>query len=109
MACRPIARGDEITISYVDLRTQLESRRILLQRHYSFDCICRVCTDPDVQQDMARMRDLDDEILSLGCVGQAELAMFQGTALLELYSKYGMSSWHSYRTHYDMFQMAVTS
>lgn len=39
-----IKTGDEITISYVDLRSSRSARRAELRQHYKFDCECPVCS-----------------------------------------------------------------
>ncbi|KAF7321718.1 SET domain-containing protein [Mycena kentingensis (nom. inval.)] len=46
---RPIAKGEEITISYIDLPAipTRDARRVCLQSHHRFLCKCSRCTIPD--------------------------------------------------------------
>jgi MYND finger/SET domain len=108
VACRPIAAGEEITISYVDFRLYPENRQTRLLHGYRFRCRCSACTNASINADLLRMARLDDELLRVGSMGMTEMAVKKGEELLKLYTKYGMSSWHYFRTHYDIFQMAVT-
>lgn len=108
VACRPIATGEEITISYVDFRVYPENRQSRLVSGYRFRCRCLACTNASIDADLRKMARLDYELLRVGSMGMTEMALMKGQELLKLYDKYGMSSWHYFRTHYDIFQMAVT-
>jgi MYND finger/SET domain len=108
VACRLIAAGEEITISYGDFRFYTDIRQAALFNRYCFWCRCSACTNTSINADLRKMTHLDDEILRVGSMGMTEIAMKKGQELLKLYDKYAMSSWHTFRTHYDMFQMAVT-
>ena len=44
MALRPVARGEELTISYVDVRLPFQERRRILRDHYQFECRCPRCS-----------------------------------------------------------------
>jgi SET domain/MYND finger len=108
VACRSIASGEEVTISYFNFQTdEIGGRRQSLLRKYRFTCHCRVCTDPEVEADLEKMKNLDEAILRLGGLGQIEVALKKGQALLNRYDKHGMSSWCYHRTFYDMFQVAI--
>ena len=50
-ALRPIARGEELCISYIDLEGNTSDRRELLRKHYLFDCVCVRCLDATEQSD----------------------------------------------------------
>ncbi|RKP34342.1 hypothetical protein BJ085DRAFT_13641, partial [Dimargaris cristalligena] len=43
-ALRPIAKGEEITISYVDPVDPTNWRQEKLLTNYYFDCRCKLCT-----------------------------------------------------------------
>ena len=45
-ASRNIAKGDEITIEYLDPYIPRCERQALLRDHYGFECTCRLCTLP---------------------------------------------------------------
>ncbi|KVH96609.1 hypothetical protein Ccrd_001300 [Cynara cardunculus var. scolymus] len=46
IACRPITKGEEVTISYIDEDLQLEERQALLA-DYGFRCKCPRCTQEE--------------------------------------------------------------
>ncbi|KAL8253525.1 hypothetical protein R6Q59_031746 [Mikania micrantha] len=46
LACKPIKRGEEITISYIDEELELEERRALLA-DYGFICKCPRCVEEE--------------------------------------------------------------
>lgn len=45
-ALRPIATGEEITISYIELHSDPTVCQQILQDAYGFDCVCEECTLP---------------------------------------------------------------
>lgn len=49
-AVRPIAKGEEITISYVDPAIWLGARRSLLRMNYDFSCDCPKCNAEEQQK-----------------------------------------------------------
>lgn len=108
VACRPIAAGEEITISYVDFRNQPENRQTRLFTGYRFRCRCSACTVGEIDADLLNMARLDHEIFQAGSMGMVEVALKKGASLLKLCEKYDMSSLHYFRVYFDMFQMAVT-
>jgi hypothetical protein len=57
---------------------------------------------------LMRLRELDKEIMQCGSMGQIDLAIRKGKALLQIYDKLNASSWLYQRTYYDMFQVAIT-
>jgi SET domain len=108
IACRAIACGEEVSISYVDLHSKYAvGRKEHLLQDYKFNCNCSVCTDPDVEADVDQMCSLDDEILFLPRLGMSDLALRKGQALLALYDKRNMSSWYYSRTYFDLFQISA--
>lgn len=44
-ATKDIGRGEEVTISYIELAASTDARRAELQPRYFFDCQCKLCTD----------------------------------------------------------------
>lgn len=107
VASRDIEEGEEITFSYTQ-QADARTRKVMLRINYKFTCRCSVCTNPDLEAELERMRELDDAILSLGSQGKVELAMQKGKALIKLYDKIGISSWLYQRTYYDLYQVAIT-
>lgn len=57
-AVRPIERGEEITIQYIDSCIDYRHRRELLASHYGFDCLCTTCTQPDHEGSNKARREL---------------------------------------------------
>jgi SET domain len=45
VALRPLSRGDEVTLTYVNPQWTLESRRAAVRRDYMFECMCTRCVD----------------------------------------------------------------
>lgn len=43
-AIRPIKKGEEITLSYINPRMRHEARKRKLQRIWGFQCVCHLCT-----------------------------------------------------------------
>jgi hypothetical protein len=109
VASRTIEKGEEITFSYVSLRRGTSTRKLRLRLGYGFMCQCQVCTNPTLEAEMERMKELDDAILTLGSRGNPGLAIQKGKALLKLYDKHGISSWLYFRTYYDLYQVAITN
>jgi hypothetical protein len=58
-AIRDLKRGDEVTISYVDIREPYQERRKTLQSHYGFECVCQRCTTEQRQELKSRMKERD--------------------------------------------------
>ncbi|KAJ7072796.1 hypothetical protein C8F01DRAFT_933741, partial [Mycena amicta] len=48
-AIRAIAPGEELTLGYIDLAAQKETRQLLLASKYRFDCMCNACELPEDQ------------------------------------------------------------
>ncbi|KAJ1458993.1 hypothetical protein M885DRAFT_512124 [Pelagophyceae sp. CCMP2097] len=44
-ALRPLASGEEVTISYMDTNADVVDRRNTLKLHYEFDCACERCAN----------------------------------------------------------------
>jgi hypothetical protein len=44
-AIRPIVKGEEVTISYIDTRLPTEERRKTLKACYGFECRCQRCIE----------------------------------------------------------------
>jgi hypothetical protein len=108
VASRDIQEGGEITFSYQSNKETDERKRIL-QCNYGFVCHCAACTtNPEIEAMLMRSRELDKEIMQCGSMGQIDLAIRKGKALLQIYDKLNASSWLYYRTYYDLFQVAIT-
>ncbi|EGG01899.1 uncharacterized protein MELLADRAFT_110526 [Melampsora larici-populina 98AG31] len=60
-AIRDIAPGEEVTISYRDMKLSREERRIEL-KHYGFECQCSLCSLPShaVEVSDSRIRQIDE-------------------------------------------------
>jgi hypothetical protein len=50
IALRPLARGEEITLTYINPQWSLESRRAAVRRDYMFECKCARCVDELAQE-----------------------------------------------------------
>ena len=50
-ALRPIAVGEQVYISYIDVFVPLETRQSQLKEGYYFPCSCPLCTDPKLDLD----------------------------------------------------------
>ncbi|CAB9513577.1 lysine methyltransferase SMYD2 [Seminavis robusta] len=109
VAAKHIPKGHEITISYLGSFKPKHERNIrLLSYPFHFICRCDVCTNDELDQKLARTKDLDRAILTLGAKGKIEVAMRKGRALLSLYEQLQQSTWLYQRTYYDLFQVAIT-
>ena len=67
---RDIEKGDELTISYVELAALTETRRVELQDRYGFKCACTRCTGAEGQK---MERDLPPTLLAEGNVLVSDL------------------------------------
>ena len=47
MACRAVAEGELVTISYLDTSEPTHVRQRILRRTKHFACRCELCRDPD--------------------------------------------------------------
>ena len=56
-ALKDIAEGEEVTISYVDVRDECATRKKTLLQHYGFDCKCARCTEELRQELKQRMKE----------------------------------------------------
>lgn len=109
VASRTIDPGEEITFSYVsNLSTGRAMNKLKLELNYGFTCRCEACVNSEVEDDLVRMKELDNDILTSAGMGMVEVAMRKGKALIKLYDKYGIDSWQYHRTYYDLFQSAIT-
>jgi hypothetical protein len=63
---------------------------------------------PEIEAMLMRSRELDKEIMQCGSMGQIDLAIRKGKALLQIYDKLNESSWRYQRIYYDLFQVAIT-
>jgi SET and MYND domain-containing protein len=67
-ALRPIAAGEPLTISYIDLYQPRNDRRELLQNSKFFTCTCPRCTEPLSQS-------IDASIVAFNCTNKACLGI----------------------------------
>ncbi|XP_006457099.1 hypothetical protein AGABI2DRAFT_181453 [Agaricus bisporus var. bisporus H97] len=58
-ALRPIATGEEITISYIPLYSDPTLRQQILKDAYGFDCVCDECTLPPYEVEEHRSATVD--------------------------------------------------
>lgn len=107
VANRDIAAGEEVTISYIAYAPR-DQRRARLAFDYGIDCTCSVCQDSELEMQLARAKELDDEIMETASSGKIEVALRKGVALLRIYDELQFSSWSYQRTYYDLFQVAIT-
>ncbi|XP_073484122.1 histone-lysine N-methyltransferase SMYD3 [Aquarana catesbeiana] len=49
---KKILKGEELTISYIDVKMPTHLRQVQLQRQYSFTCDCHCCLSKDKDEDM---------------------------------------------------------
>lgn len=108
VSSKPIAKGEEITFSYVSSLKWNERKLKLAGYPYLFQCKCVACTSQSVEEKLAKVWKLDDEILRLGGQGKVEMALRKGELLLNLYEELGLSMWLYQRTYYDLFQVCIT-
>jgi hypothetical protein len=107
VASRDIEEGEEITFSYQPSKKTDERKAILLV-NYGFVCQCAACTtNPEIEAMLMRSMELDKEIMQCGSMGQIDLAIRKGKALLQIYDELNVSSWLYQRTYYDLFQVAI--
>jgi SET domain len=110
VACRAIECGEEVTMSYLDIRADyVGGRQQHLLRAYRFTCNCSVCTNPAQEADLEEVKKLDHEIPVLARQGNNDMALRKGQVLLALYDKLNMSLWFYHRTYFDLFQIASFS
>ncbi|KAF9045789.1 SET domain-containing protein [Hymenopellis radicata] len=57
-AVRPIAKGEEITVQYIDSCVDYRQRRDKLASLYGFDCLCPTCSQPDHERSNKARREL---------------------------------------------------
>jgi hypothetical protein len=108
VASQDIQEGEEIAFSYQNNKSPNERKMILLV-NYGFVCHCAACTtNPEIEAMLMRSRELDKEIMQFGSIGQIDLAIRKGKALIQIYDKLNESSWSYKRTYYDLFQLAIT-
>jgi len=56
-ALKDIADGEEITISYTDIKEDCEKRRATLLQHYGFECKCARCVEEQRKELKQRMKE----------------------------------------------------
>ncbi|KAK2743015.1 hypothetical protein FQN57_004971 [Myotisia sp. PD_48] len=96
-AVAPIKEGEEITVAYSHLRTNVDMRREYLYRRWGFDCLCKHCVNPDPEIEKitslieaynpaAELEPalVDNPVLSLQMVGE----MFRYNLLVMSYSPF---------------------
>jgi len=108
----PIARGDELTISYSDLcyatyKDGFERFQEHLLKAWNFRCSCRACLNHSVFNKLVQIKEMDDKILKLGSTGREKEAFKLGERMIRLYDQLCHEPSGYHRTYYDMFQMAV--
>ena len=113
-AMRPIAAGEEITVSYHQRYAPIAARKAALAAGFNFDCCCTACAEhsaapADQATSDARMRELQDTIDAVPRVGYRDqagaLAMCE--RVLQLMSAEGLDTpVDTGCIHYDAFQMA---
>ena len=69
-AMRPIAKGEEITISYIGKYANLAVRQKELYERFNFTCSCAMCTEHTVQQDicMSEIQELYEKVPYLSLI-----------------------------------------
>lgn len=60
VSARPIAKGEEITFSYINNIDRLEQRRKKLRENYYFDCGCQKCVQEASDQAVCKSRKLSE-------------------------------------------------
>eukprot|EP00933_Yihiella_yeosuensis_P003093 TRINITY_DN10547_c0_g1_i2.p1 TRINITY_DN10547_c0_g1~~TRINITY_DN10547_c0_g1_i2.p1 ORF type:complete len:377 (-),score=63.87 TRINITY_DN10547_c0_g1_i2:69-1199(-) len=84
IAAEEIPAGEELTISYIELRLPREERRQRLRENYGFECHCSACSRPDVEASDNRrtqLKRLDDEIRTAGSTKDPHRALKEGLHL----------------------------
>lgn len=110
-AVRPIAEGEEITVSYHVGGTS-SARRGQLKQFFGFDCMCEICALPPAELAASDAKVLRAEQLdaSIGDPKRVmltpEKALGDCRALLRLYEDEGIRDMRLPRLWYDAFQIA---
>ncbi|KAI8809210.1 hypothetical protein BJ742DRAFT_241191 [Cladochytrium replicatum] len=74
---RPIKKGEELTISYLDVTAQTESRKKSIKDQWLFDCKCRRCVEQVGQSDP--LGQISREIMDLGTKAEMLMQMMAET------------------------------
>jgi hypothetical protein len=118
-AVRPIAAGEEVTVSYTHLLTSRDTRRARLRDSHLFECNCAFCCLPhacDIASSDQRRAELlksEDDGLSNGFdvwLGSRKLSlktfMESHIALLQLAEREGLESYGNVAYHTDAIMRA---
>jgi len=114
-AVKDIEKGEEITISYLSVYANHNSRQQSLRRGFGFTCSCDLCSLP---LDLRRKSDERlDEIARLdGLIGDGVgilstplQTLHYAHTLLGLLNEEGMDDSNTPRTYYDALQIAVAN
>jgi hypothetical protein len=106
IACRDVAEGDEIVVSYCDPTRPVRERTEWLREHYGFQCTCDGCVDEKVGQRLESVPKVDAEVLKALDSHQFDQVLAWSNKLMELLDEFGLLDMYS-RTYYVMFQATV--
>jgi hypothetical protein len=110
-AMRPIAPGEEITVTYNDGYLPLAQRRTYLQNTFGFVCTCDACANSceEIDERLRRIQSLIDEVPKVGYTDQHR-ALKMCEQVLGLMKQEGIDTPVDLgRIHYDAYQMARAS
>ncbi|KAI1103008.1 SET domain-containing protein [Jackrogersella minutella] len=88
VAARDIEAGEELSISYIELKLSREERRSRLRR-WGFECSCSHCrmSDDEVAASDARLREIEELESALNNFNETVVTAETGAKLVELYEK----------------------
>ena len=114
VASRAIAKGDEVTVTYVTQEAldaspiKVSRKQLLAMKWHISPCDCRSCQDPDLDRKLDQVAELDKKLMAFGSTAKFDRGLKCGALLIKLYDELQESPLIYARTYYDMFQLAVT-
>lgn len=111
IAIRPVDRGDEVTVCYIDETRDARTRQRLLMERFKFRCRCTLCeeNDPATNTTMERLQEIDESIPAVAR-SDPRRAVRMATDALALLDEVGLGQAY-WRKRYlcDLFQIHASN